>query len=64
MPLFVQSLGAGVEQVGLFFTVTSIVPLVFQIVGGFVSDCIGRLRAVAIGSVAGVIGYALTILAP
>jgi DHA1 family multidrug resistance protein-like MFS transporter len=62
--LFVQSLGADVEQVGLYFTVTAIVPLVFQIIGGFVSDSIGRIRAVAVGSIAGVIGYILTILAP
>lgn len=64
MPLFVQSLGASVEQVGLFFTVTSIVPLVFQIIGGFVSDSIGRVQAVAIGSMAGLVAYVLNILAP
>ncbi|MGB4002298.1 MAG: hypothetical protein WBL59_05460, partial [Bacillota bacterium] len=42
IPLYVESLGASVQQVGLFFTVTSIVPLAFQIVGGYVSDAIGR----------------------
>ena len=64
VPLYVQSLGASVEQVGLFFTITSIVPLAFQIIGGFVSDSIGRLRAVAMGSVAGAVGYLLFIVAP
>lgn len=64
IPLYVQSLGASVQQVGLFFTVTSIVPLAFQIIGGFVSDAIGRLKAIAIGSTAGIIGYVLYVIAP
>lgn len=64
MSLYVQSLGANVKQVGLLFTITSIVPLAFQILGGFVSDSIGRLQAIAIGSLAGIAGYALYIVAP
>lgn len=64
MSLYVQSLGANVQQVGLLFTLTSIVPLAFQILGGFVSDSIGRLQAIAIGSLAGIAGYALYIVAP
>lgn len=64
IPLYVQSLGASVQQVGFFFTITSVVPMAFQILGGFVSDSIGRLQAIAIGSVAGVAGYALYITAP
>jgi MFS family permease len=35
-----------------------------QIVGGWVSDSIGRLRAIAIGSVGGIIGYTAILLAP
>ena len=64
MPLYVQSLGADTKQIGLFFTVSAIAPLVLQIVGGFVSDSIGRLTAVAIGSIAGSIGYVLYAVAP
>jgi len=64
MPLYVQSLGADTKQIGLFFTVSAIAPLVLQIVGGFVSDSIGRLKAVAIGSIAGSIGYVLYAVAP
>ncbi|MFN2166644.1 MAG: MFS transporter, partial [Anaerolineae bacterium] len=61
---YVQELGASVEQVGLFFTVASIVPLVFQVLGGWLSDSIGRLQAIAIGSVGGVIAYGFYLLAP
>jgi len=64
MSLYLQSLGANVQQVGLFFTLTAIVPLVFQILGGFISDSIGRLQAIAIGSTAGFIGYIGYVLAP
>ncbi|NIV30410.1 MAG: MFS transporter, partial [Anaerolineae bacterium] len=39
-------------------------PLLFQVFGGWLSDAIGRLQAIAIGSLAGVAGYAVYILAP
>jgi len=64
MPLYLQELGAGVEQVGLFFTLGAIAPLAFQILGGWMSDSIGRLQAVAIGSLAGVLGYFAYVFAP
>ncbi len=63
MPLYLQELGAGVGQVGLFFTLGAIAPLLFQIFGGWISDSIGRLQAVAIGSVAGVLGFLVYIFA-
>jgi MFS family permease len=64
LPLYLQELGADVGQVGLFFTLGAIAPLLFQVFGGWLSDAIGRLQAIAIGSVAGVAGYAVYILAP
>ena len=64
MPLYVQELGADVGQVGLFFTLGSVAPLLFQVFGGWLSDSIGRLQAIAIGSVAGVLGYFVYLLAP
>jgi MFS family permease len=48
----------------LVFTLTSVVILFLQILGGWISDSIGRLRAIAIGSVGGIIGYAAMLLAP
>jgi MFS family permease len=64
MPLYLTELGADITDVGLVFTLTSAAILVLQIFGGWVSDSIGRLRAVAIGSVGGVLGYAAMFLAP
>jgi MFS family permease len=64
LPLYVQELGADVSQVGLFFTIGAIAPLLFQIFGGWLSDVIGRLQAIAIGSVGGVLGYFAYVFAP
>ncbi|MBM3143848.1 MAG: MFS transporter [Chloroflexi bacterium] len=64
LPLYLKELNANVVQVGLFFTLSRIIPLVFQILGGWISDSLGRLRSIAMGSVAGVISYIGVILAP
>lgn len=64
LPLYIQELGATVNQVGLFFTLAAIAPLILQIVGGWISDSIGRLQAIAIGSIAGVLGYIVIFAAP
>lgn len=64
LPLYVQSLGANIGQVGLFFTIGALAPLAFQILGGWLSDSIGRLQAIAIGSLAGTLGYVVFLAAP
>ncbi len=64
LPLYLKSLNANVLQVGLFFTIAQIVPLVLQVIGGWISDNLGRLRSVAIGSSLGVFSYIGLILAP
>jgi MFS family permease len=63
LPIYLTELGASVVQVGLVFTLSSVVILILQIFGGWVSDSIGRLRAIAIGSVGGVIGFSLMLMA-
>lgn len=63
MPLYVKDLGASIRQIGLFFTLAQIVSLFLQILGGWISDSLGRLRAIAIGSVFGVIGFIPMVLA-
>lgn len=64
LPLYVQELGADLTQVGIFFTLAMIVPLLFQILGGWFSDLIGRVQAMAIGSLAGLVGYLVFVIAP
>jgi len=63
MPLYLKDLGSTIPQIGLFFTISQIVPLFLQILGGWISDSFGRLRAIAIGSVFGVIGFIPLVLA-
>ncbi len=64
MSIYIREMGATVPQIGLFFTISSIVPLALQILGGWISDTFGRLRAIAIGSVVGIFTYVALILAP
>ncbi|MBT3389106.1 MAG: MFS transporter [Chloroflexi bacterium] len=64
MPIYLTELGASISQVGLVFTLSSVAILILQLFGGWVSDSIGRLRAIAIGSVGGVLGYTAMLLAP
>ena len=64
MALYVSSLGATIGQVGLFFTLASIFPLLFQILGGWLSDKVGRIRAISFGSLGGMAGYVFLFLAP
>jgi MFS family permease len=63
LPIYLTELGASVVEVGLVFTLSSVLILILQLLGGWISDSIGRLRAIAIGSVGGVIGFALMLLA-
>ncbi len=64
LPLYLKELKATVVQIGLFFTVAQIIPLAVQILGGWVSDSLGRLRSIAIGSIAGNLTYIGFIFAP
>ncbi len=64
LPLYLKDLNANVVQVGLFFTLSSILPLILQILGGWISDSLGRLRSIALGSLAGTLSYVGLILAP
>ncbi|KAA3644907.1 MAG: MFS transporter [Chloroflexi bacterium] len=64
LPLYLADLGASVTQIGLTFTITGFVLLALQIFGGYLSDTIGRLQTIAIGSVGGLLGDILLLLAP
>lgn len=64
LSLYMLDLGASVAQVGLVFTLASLVPMLLQIFGGWLSDTIGRLRIMAIGSSIAVIGYLIFGFAP
>jgi MFS family permease len=63
LPLYLKDMGSSISQIGLFFTISQIVPLFLQILGGWFSDTMGRLRAIAIGSVFGVLGFIPLVLA-
>jgi MFS family permease len=64
LPLYLKHLGADVMQIGLFFTISQIIPLVLQVLGGWVSDTIGRLKSIAIGSLIGLGAFISPIFVP
>jgi MFS family permease len=64
LSLYMINLGAQVPDVGLVFTLASLVPMALQIFGGWLSDTVGRLRVIALGSSIAVFGYAIIALAP
>jgi MFS family permease len=64
LPIYLTELGASVGQVGMVFTITSVAILALQILGGWISDSIGRLRAIALGSLGGILGFVALLLAP
>ncbi len=64
LPIYLTELNASVAQVGLVFTLASLVPLALQIFGGWLSDNIGRLRTIALGSSVSVFAYLMFVLAP
>ena len=64
LPLFMRSLGADVMQIGVFFTVSQIIPLVLQVLGGWISDTIGRIKSIAIGSIFGLGSQIVPIFIP
>jgi len=43
LPLYLKSLNANVVQIGLFFTLSSILPLILQILGGWIIHASNRL---------------------
>jgi len=64
LSLYLIDLGATVGQVGMVFTIASLVPIVLQIFGGWFSDTVGRLKAIAFGSSFAVFGYLIFFISP
>lgn len=64
LPVYLADLGASVAQIGLIFSAASLFVLLLQLLGGWISDTIGRLRAIAVGSVAAAFGYFIMPLSP
>jgi MFS family permease/class 3 adenylate cyclase len=64
IPVFLREMGADIAQVGAFFTVSLVFSLLLRAFGGWLSDAFGRLRALTLGSFAGVLAYVAYALAP
>jgi MFS family permease len=64
IPIYIRELGASITQLGLFFTISMIFPILVKLFGGWLSDVVGRLQVILIGSVTGVLTFTVYALAP
>lgn len=64
LSLYLLMLGADVTQVGIFFTADLAFSALLRPIGGWISDNLGRIPSVAIGSVIGLFSYVAFTLAP
>lgn len=64
VPVYLRELGAEITDIGLFFTLATIFPLLLRILGGWISDSAGRLRTLAFGGLFGLAAYTAFALAP
>ena len=64
IPVFLRELGASIQQIGFFFTISLVFPLLLRIFGGWISDTVGRLPSLIVGSAVGVLTFIAYMLAP
>ena len=64
IPLYLETIGASVSQVGFYFTISIVFQIVFRILGGWVSDNAGRLQTITLGSIFGALATLAFVLAP
>jgi MFS family permease len=64
IPVYLRELGAGITDIGLFFTVSMIFPILVRVFGGWLADVIGQLRVIFLGSLTGVLTFAVYAIAP
>lgn len=64
IPLYLETIGANVAQVGLYFTIAILFGILFRVFGGWISDNVGRLQTIAAGSLFGAMGTLAFVLAP
>jgi len=64
VPVYLRELGASITDIGFFFTVAMIFPILVRVFGGWLADTIGQLRVIFLGCLAGVLTFAVYALAP
>jgi DHA1 family tetracycline resistance protein-like MFS transporter len=57
IPLYILALGGEIVHIGVFFTINTVITAILRPFGGWISDSIGRLQSVGIGTLFGLIGF-------
>jgi len=63
IPIYLVELDADVVNIGAFYSIALITPMLLQIFGGWLSDSVGRIRIIRVGSLAGILTYVPYLLA-
>jgi MFS family permease len=63
LPLLMSEMGASVVDIGLVYTLSDIVPLALNIIGGWLSDRFGRLRTITWGNILRLLSFAVMFFA-
>lgn len=63
IPIYLVELGADVVNIGTFYSIALVTPMLLQIFGGWLSDSVGRIRIIRVGSLAGILTYVPYLLA-
>ena len=64
IPVYLRELGASITDIGFFFTVSMFFPILVRVFGGWLADVVGQLRVILLGSLTGVLTFAVYALAP
>jgi MFS family permease len=63
LPLFMSELGATIVEIGLVYTLSDIVPIFLNILGGWLSDIFGRLRTITWSNIIRIFSFVVMIIA-
>ena len=63
LPLFMSDLGASVIDIGLVYSLSEIVPLLINVIGGWLSDRFGRLRTITWGNILKLLSFGVMLFA-
>ncbi len=61
LPLFMSDLGASVVEIGLIYSLSDVVPLALNIIGGWLSDQFGRIKTITWGNLLKLFSFAVMI---
>ena len=63
LPLLMSDLGAGAADIGLVYSISAMIPLALNVIGGWLSDRFGRLRTITWGNLVKLAAFGVLLFA-